>query len=221
VNPYKKFINTLSYWYVAKDLDSLHEMRKSESNLFLETKNEYHKCNAIIIAALIKNLDASFEILDYEREFITGYIMKCEIWTSYEISIFGNTIEILNSYTISTIVKELETYMNTKKVTQKNFKNIINLLLNACIIFIRRGDFTYAEKTLNIVKKYLQPFLFFEKTRSLYVEGLILMANQEIKRGLELVNDSIYIMSKLEPKFAEEHEIELKKFNLQFGVNIE
>lgn len=211
-NDFKIFLNQLSILYHENNTLALQNLKDSELQIYKDTADDYHKYNSVIISALISDLDKMYVVSNDEMEFISGFLINIEIWTSYEIALFGNTITLLKSLTAITIIKELTTFIKSNKTTTTNLKSVIHLLQNATIIFLRRKEIDFAIFIFEKVNELIQPLDFFEKTRNLYISGLIELVRGNNEKGIELINDSILIMNKLEPSFASEHQADFKLF---------
>lgn len=66
------------------------------------------------------------------------------------------------------------------------------------------------------VGSFLEDFLefsyFLEKTRKLFIDGIIFIHQGEINSGTELAKQAISIIRVMDTNFADDHEAELRNF---------
>lgn len=121
------------------------------------------------------------------KNIIRDYLLKCEIWTHYELVIFNNIMFIFDIDTINILSKRvlhnLEKYQNMRGYGSESFRSLINILT----IYINNKELRRAEKMLSTIENFsLGKDMLFEKNiRQLYI-GLVslLTGNQNGKEKI-------------------------------------
>lgn len=91
-----------------------------------------------MIATIIKDIDAFFFISDRDINFLVDYIVNCSFWTTYEVSVLGNTLPLFPEDLLVILLNEVKKRIKQYTVSQKNVRDLIALIENACIIFLRK-----------------------------------------------------------------------------------
>ena len=90
-SPYKFYIEEIDNAYKKADIDALNAIAQTQENLYGETNQILFKYNAIMTKLLLNDL-TEVEIPEADKHLISEYILKCSIWTSYEVILLGNSL---------------------------------------------------------------------------------------------------------------------------------
>ena len=209
---YNKIFKKVSIAYSKKDKSTLVSLHKREMDLYYETNNSYHKCNAIVISAIISDIDAEYTILKENQDFLIDYLIGCSYWTHYEVSLFGNAMVIFTEDSLMILLKEIEKRAHKHKITRRNMRDIIALLENACVILLRRNKVEEAKTVSNYLESIIEPHYFFEKTRKLFIDGIIHILEGETNKGVREAQKAIEIIEQMDEQLATYHKSELDKY---------
>lgn len=209
---YAELFQAISFAYEKNDLVVLKQYYEQEKALYKKTKVVYHKCNFIMIATIIKDIDTSFFISNKNINFLVDYIVNCSFWTTYEVSVLGNTLPLFPEDLLVILLNEVKKRIKQYTVSQKNVRDLIALIENACIIFLRKKKVKEALSLSDFLEDFLEFSYFLEKTRKLFIDGIIFIHQGEINSGTELAKQAISIIRVMDTNFADDHEAELRNF---------
>lgn len=209
---YAELFQAISFAYEKNDLVVLKQYYEQEKALYKKTKVVYHKCNFIMIATIIKDIDTSFFISNKNINFLVDYIVNCSFWTTYEVSVLGNTLPLFPEDLLVILLNEVKKRIKQYTVSQKNVRDLIALIENACIIFLRKKKVKEALSLSDFLDDFLEFSYFLEKTRKLFIDGIIFIHQGEINLGTELAKQAISIIRVMDTNFANDHEAELRYF---------
>lgn len=202
----------ISHAYAKNDQALLQQYFKEEKALYQQTKVIYHKCNFIMIATIIRDIDESFFISESDTNFLVDYVVKCSLWTTYEIGLLGNTLPLFSEDLLLILLDEVKKRIKQYSVSQKNMRDLISLIENACIIFLRKKKVREAKSLSDFLDSFLESPYFFERTRKLFIDGIISIYQGERTEGTKLAEQAIKIMSIMDTDFADDHRAELSYF---------
>lgn len=209
---YVGFFKKISLAYSNSDLAALKQHLKTEENLYEKTRINYHKYNSIMIAVIINNLDNDFFIPENDAELLVDYVVKCSFWTTYEVSLFGNILPLFSEELLTILLEEVKKRIIDYKVMNRNYRDLIGVIQNACIIFLRNKKVEQVIPLSNFLETTIQKNHYFGKTRKLYIDGVIDIALGNGDKGLDKAKKAIEIMNLMDEKYAQNHELELKYF---------
>lgn len=209
---YVDFFKKISSAYSNSDLAALKQHLKTEENLYEKTRINYHKYNSIMIAVIINNLDDDFCIPEKDAELLVDYVVKCSFWTTYEASLFGNILPLFSEELLTILLEEVKKRIIDYKVMNRNYRDLIGVIQNACIIFLRNKKVEKVIPLSNFLETTIQKNHYFGKTRKLYIDGVIDIALGNGNKGLNKAKEAIEVMNLMDEKYAQNHELELKYF---------
>lgn len=211
---HNELFQKVSVAYKNNDSESLSTYIKVEKQLYNQTGIIFHKCNYIMILTILQDIDSTTHIPMEDIEFLIDYIVTCSFWSSYEISIIGNTLSIYPENLLYILLEEVKKRIQEYRVEQKNIWDLVALIENTCIILLRKKQISQAKSLSRFLESLLEPFNFFERTRKLFIDGVILIGEGKKKEGKEQAEQAIDIMNVMDPNFAADHRIELNNFLL-------
>lgn len=209
---YVQFLNKLVKPYAENDISELMKYYDEEFNLYQQTNVSYHNCNRIMIAALIKDLDLDFIIDQTDIDFYVDYLFNCSYWSTYEVSLFGNALFLFTEESLLLLVNEVKTRLNEYKVAQRNIRDLISLIENACLILLRKKNVEKAKELSVFLESHLSSKHYFEKTRKKFIDGIILIREKKVAEGMQKAQEAINIMHSIDRSFALNHQRELEYF---------
>ena len=211
MNDYQEFFQKISMAHSQLNLENLKEYLILEQKLYQESDIDFHKYNAIMIAAVIKNIDGDFFISKENIQELVDYILACSFWTTYEIALLGNSLSLFSEDLLVILLEEVKKKILDYQVMRKNIRDLIRLMQNAAILFLRDGKTQPAENILEFLRKTIYSDHYFEKTRQLFIEGLLLLLQDEEEKGIQMAQEAIQIMEMIDQPLAKNHRVELEK----------
>ena len=209
---YGEFIQKISTAHAYEDLRNLKKYLEIEKTLYQKNKIKFHKYNAVMISAVIKDLESSFFIPETDIHELVDYVVGCSFWTTYEISLFGNSLSLFSQELLIILLKEVKKRINDYQVMRKNIRDLVRLLQNGALIFLRKGEVDQAVKVSNYLKTAIKSDQYFEKTRQLFIDGVITLALGKKDEGIKEALQAIEIIENFDEQLAENHYLELNGF---------
>lgn len=209
---YGEFIQKISTAHAHQDLTTLKKYLEIQKTLYQENKIKFHEYNATMIGAIIKDLEPSFFIPKTDIHELVDYIVGCSFWTTYEISLFGNSLSLFSNKLLIILLKEVKKRINDYQVMHKNIRDLVRLLQNGTLIFLRKGEVDQAVKVSNYLKTTIKNDQYFEKTRQLFIDGVITFALGKKDEGIKEALQAIKIIENFDEQLAENHCLELNGF---------
>lgn len=209
---YGEFLQKIAVAHVQQDLAQLKNYLEIEKTLYQEDKIKFHEYNATMIGAVIKDLEPNFLIPEDDIHALVDYILGCSFWTTYEISLFGNSLSLFSKELLIILLKEVEKRIQDYQVMRKNIRDLVRLLQNGALIFLRKREVEQAIKISNYLKTVIKRDQYFEMTRQLFIDGVITLVLGKEREGLIKAIEAIEIMENFDEQFAENHRLELEGF---------
>lgn len=210
MNDYTEFFQKISIAHVHQDVAKLKKYFAEENKLYEDYQIKFHQYNAVMIGAVIKDLEDNFQIPAEDVQELVDYLMVCSSWTSYEIGLFGNSLSLFTDDLLMILLEEIKEKIIDYRVMRKSFRDLIRLVQNAALIFLRKGEVEKASELSIFLADIIVRDQYFENTRQLFIDGVILMASDQEKEGLDKVQQSLIIMDTLDKNLAENHRLELQ-----------
>ncbi|MDN6731159.1 MAG: hypothetical protein L0L39_03145, partial [Atopostipes suicloacalis] len=215
-NDYTEFFQAVSLAYAKQNIKVLKKHLENENHLYQTTQIKFHKYNMTMIRAIIKDLEPDFLIESDDIDELVDYILKCSFWTTYEISLFGNSLSLFSEELLAILLKEIKKRVLDYQVMRKNFRDLIRLLQNASIIFLRKNKVDQAVAISIFSETVIESDQYFELTRKLFIDGLIDLALGQQEEGERKAMQSIEVMKTFSENFAEQHFLEFEKFQQKY-----
>lgn len=196
-----KLIDKVRVAYEHKNIKYLEALMEQEGNKWKEKKNLFNKLNAIMIQVVLKDLNKDYEVKMDDISYLTEYLFKVEEWGLYEITLFGNSMGILNFETIITFSKEMITKISIYKGINSTLKAAVQVLINTIILCF---EYERINEVLRLMK-YLDEIIktqdfYYERVKILFLKGIYYIKKGNIEEGKRRACMAIEIMSSLEEK---------------------
>lgn len=177
-----------------QDIDGLKKLLVTYKGY--ENFDVYNRLNLLVIKVVIHSLDNSYSINDEDKEFLTNYLYEIEVWTEYELYIFGNTMSILSDSDLIFLGRAFEersklysSLTSHKKSSEIAFLNLILILIERKEIYYVRYFMSKLEEILNYQDMFATTCLHILKQVSDYLNGDI--------NSIEKINNDIDMIEKL------------------------
>lgn len=204
------FFQKVSVAHSERDLPVLKNYLYTEEKLFEETNINYYKYNAIMIAVTIQDIDENFSVGEYDPNILVNYLLDCYFWSAYEISLFGNALTLFPKNLLRVLLEETKKRIIEYRVMNRNYRELIPLIENACIIFLRRREVNQVTYLLNLLDTMIRPSYYFEKIRQTFINDILILALEDVDRGEKKAKQTIEVMRFFDEQFADNHILELQ-----------
>lgn len=211
-NDYREFFQKIAVAHVQQDLTKLKSYLEIEKTLYQETKIKFHKYNAVMISVVIKELEPTFFIPEDGMHELVDYILGCSFWTTYEISLFGNSLSLFSEDLLIILLKEIKRRIQEYQVIHKDLRDLIRLLQNGALILLRKKKVDRSLEISNFLITVIERDQYFEKTRQLFIDGVITFALGKKDEGIEKALQAIKIIENFDEQLAKNHRLELEGF---------
>ncbi|MBP1040173.1 helix-turn-helix domain-containing protein [Vagococcus sp. BWB3-3] len=208
---FNELASQISTAYRETNTSKLCQLQETEKKLFLATRKKSHQINSIMIAAAIIDLNPSHSIPKKDLKIMSDYLLQIPFWTSYNLFILSNSHAIISPYLLITLIQEIRRLDANKSVEYSCPSELILLLHHAAITFLRIDEIEQAILAYKYAKKLLKSGFLFEKNRSLFIKGLIIITQGKTYEGITLATKAISVLETLEVPLVNRYVIELKK----------
>ncbi|TKI47431.1 helix-turn-helix domain-containing protein [Lysinibacillus tabacifolii] len=197
VEHFEELIINMKESYLRGDLKFLNKLRNDEIFKFELTNVLSYKLNSIMIEAIISDLTAN-KVKQENLKILVDYLWQVEVWGEYEIILYGNTLHLLDI----DVVILLSSEVIKKSIYFKNMlsykRNLFDIYFNTIRTCLEHNKLKETEAYLYELKNQNIPETFIlEKTILNFYFGIFKM-HTKYKQGLELAQESIYILHKVE-----------------------
>ncbi|MBP1040311.1 helix-turn-helix domain-containing protein [Vagococcus sp. BWB3-3] len=208
---FDELATNISEAYRGNNVTQLLQLKDSEETLFKSTKRKTHQINSIMIAAAIVDLNPSYFISKDDLKVMSDYLLQIPFWSSYNLFVFGCSHAIISPYLLVTLINEIEKLNSHQMIGFSNPRELIFLFHHAAFTFLRNDNLKQAIKAFDYAKELLKSGFFFEKNRSLFLNGLITILQGNTYEGLKMANEAILVIKTLEVSLADKYVLELKR----------
>lgn len=209
---YREFFQKISIAHIHQDLTKLKKYLEIEKNLYQENKIKFHKYNAVMISVVIKDLEPTFLIPEDDIHELVDYILGCSFWTTYEISLFGNSLSLFSEDLLIVLLKEIQKRVQEYQIMHKDLRDLIRLLQNGALILLRKKKVNRALELSHFLITVIERDQYFEKTRQLFIDGVITFALGKKDEGIKEALQAIKIIENFDEQLAKNHHLELEGF---------
>lgn len=187
------------------DTDSLQKLASEEWKQYKETGSSYSKLSAIVLDAHYKSLTGNEkEINESNINYLTDYLFQSELWTQFDLVLFGNSMSYLPIETSIVLSKELIRKTEVFHSDRQSFETLINTLINITLVCIEQDKMEVAEDFIKTLKKLnIDETFLLERVLFKFAIGLFLIKKGEVEAGEKQANEALLAM-----KFADATKLE-------------
>ena len=189
-----------------KIIELIHNFENTESG-----STTYHSLNSIMLRIVANELDSNIVVTDDEIQFLSDYLFSVDMWTTYDITLFSNSITFLPPELIEVLTLELLTSPNNNLEIASRKSLVRAAALNALTTLVKNKKFT----TAKTIRDYLEPliskdmlieFAIFEFLDNLlvhvdYPNPQNITRNNEILYALRLLDFPTPVLNQLRNEF--------------------
>jgi len=193
---FEKRMKEINQAYLNNNLNYLIKLQKEETKHWNNSKRTSHKLNAVMITAIIHDLNNEIIIDKEDVNFLTNYLFDIENWGLYEVILFGNSMNIIKKETVITLSKEMLVKVNLYREIKKVKEEIIRVLINTIIFCLQRRYIESMHFFLVSIERILNetPMCYFEKVKVYYLKGIYYLLNDNYDTGRKMCLDAIRMM---------------------------
>ena len=179
------------------DFEMLERLVEEEWARFNETGSKYSKLSAIVLDAHYKSLTGrEKEINESNIEFLTDYLFQCELWTQFDLVLFGDSMFYLPIETSIVLSKELIKKTQVFHKDRQSFETLINTIINITLVCIENDRMDTAEGFIRELKTLeIDETFFLERVILKFVIGLYLIKRGEVDQGKNQANEALQAMT--------------------------
>ena len=189
-----------------KIIELIHNFENTKSG-----STTYHSLNSIMLRIVANELDSNIVVTDDEIQFLSDYLFSVDMWTTYDITLFSNSITFLPPELIEVLTLELLTSPNNNLEIASRKSLVRAAALNALTTLVKNKKFT----TSKTIRDYLEPliskdmlieFAIFEFLDNLlvhvdYPNPQNITRNNEILYALRLLDFPTPVLNQLRNEF--------------------
>lgn len=216
-----KLIDMVRVAYENNNVKYLEVLVEQEIKNWKEKGAYFNKLNAIMIKAVVKDLDNNYKIDIDDITYLAEYLFKVEEWGLYEITLFGNSMSVFNLNTIISFSKELINKTSIYKGVNSTIKAATQVLINAVILCLQYDRINEVAKLIKYLDEIImnQDF-YYERIKTLYLKGIYYIKKENIEEGKRLAYMAIEIMDRLdEKKLAINHREHLNEILSKYEIS--
>ena len=189
-------LDLLSKAVMDSNIEMLESLVEQEWERFEESGSIYSKLSAIVLDAHYRSLTGREKEIDESNiEFLTDYLFQCELWTQFDLVLFGDSISYLPIETSIVLSKELIKKTQVFHKDRQSFETLINTLLNITLVCIENDRMDMAEDFILALKKLdIDETFLLERVILKFVIGLFLIKKGEVDQGEKQANEALQAM---------------------------
>ncbi|MGH2087017.1 helix-turn-helix domain-containing protein [Aerococcus urinaeequi] len=210
-SPYKFYIEEIDNAYKKADIDALNAIAQTQENLYGETNQILFKYNAIMTKLLLNDL-TEVEIPEADKHLISEYILKCSIWTSYEVILLGNSLRGLTQSLQDVLVADMIAKLSTIQESNPLKVHILSILINVCFDRLRSEETDEVNDIMAAIEPQLSTNAYYYKNRLLFLKGIVAIVEGQFDEGVSKCQNAIQVFELFDEPFAKMHQDELNAY---------
>lgn len=181
---------------INNDSEGLQKLAREEWEQFNETGSSYSKLSAIVLDAHFKSLAGNKkEINESDINYLTDYLFQSELWTQFDLVLFGNSISYLPIETSIVLSKELIRKTELFHKNRQSFETLINTLINITLVCIQQARVRVAEDFIIVLDELpIDETFILERVLLKFTKGLVNLKSGKVEQGTVMVNEALQAM---------------------------
>nr|WP_279100062.1 Rgg/GadR/MutR family transcriptional regulator [Aerococcus urinaeequi] len=210
-SPYKLYIEEIDSAYKQGDIDALKMIIQTHEKLYLETNQVLFRYNAIMTKLLLNDL-TEVEIPEADKHLISEYLLKCSVWTSYEVILLGNSLRGLTKSLQDVLIADMIAKLPTIQEGNPLKAHILSILINVCFDRLRSEETDEVNDIMAAIQPQLSTNAYYFKNRLLFLKGIVAIVQGQTDEGVAQCQTAIQVFELFDPPFAKMHEDELNSY---------
>lgn len=192
--------------FYKMDITTLNAIVESTQQLYKSSKNQKYLHYGAIVSLLIDTVQGNFCHKE-AKEILQDYLMRCETWGYYELTLFINTLSFYSNELIDIV------YRNAKNNLLKynrlpRYRNEFSVLLfNILEKKISSANYRYLEnylEELSNFKNQNKDIMYFQAMVTYFTNLINIIRNKDIKSNIQSIEKMISIFNFLDMDFKAE-----------------
>ncbi|WP_252501754.1 helix-turn-helix domain-containing protein [Sporosarcina sp. Marseille-Q4943] len=205
ISTFKTSLEFLSKAVLEKDVQMLKELVEEEWSQFEEGESNYSKLAAIVLEMHYRSL-LKEEVNQEHINYLTDYLFQCDIWTQFDLVLFGNSIAYLPIETSIVLSKELIKKTSIFHNDRQVFETVINTIINMIMVCLRSERISEAGIFIKKMSVFaIDETFFLEKIMLKFVKGVYLFKEGQKVEGEKMVSEALQAMILAEAYKMEEN----------------
>ena len=218
LSEFEQLILDMKEHYIQRDVEKIIELRDAQLKKYEERDIKFFELNAIMLSALIKDLDKD-RYDENEREAkLIDHLMEVDLWCNYEIVLFANSIPLFTIESLVMLTNEMINNTQYYRLIAKHKTITIQTLTNVILVLLEKGETVHSKKFHDILEELLETdqYLLYEKNVSKYLGGFYHYVTGDEERGIQLMEASIHTFDTLDRKqLADNFRMHLNNIQMQ------
>ena len=210
-SPYTFYIEEIDSAYKKGDIDALNAIAQTQENLYDETNQILFKYNAIMTRLLLNDL-TEVEIPEADKHLISEYLLKCSVWTSYEVILLGNSLRGLTKSLQDVFVADMIAKLPTIQEDNPLKVHILSILINVCFDRLRSEETDEVNDIMAAIQPQLSTNAYYFKNRLLFLKGIVAIVEGQFDEGVSKCQKAIQVFELFDEPFAKMHQDELDTY---------
>lgn len=218
LSAFEQLILDMKEHYINREVDKLLALRDEQLQKYEERNVKFFELNAIMLSALIKDLDKDQYVEDVREAKLIDHLMVVDLWCHYEIVLFANSIPLFTIESLVMLTNEMINNTQYYRVIGKHRTITIQTLTNVILVLLEKGETFHSKNFLDILEELLEldQYMLYEKNVSKYLSGFYYYLKNDEDRGLHLMEEAINTFDILGRKqLAENFRMHLNNIQMQ------
>ncbi len=187
----------ISKHFYKNDVNGLEKMMFEMEKKYANNGNVRFLHYKIMIHQIINTINNKKHAEDFDV--LRNYLVNCNSWGYYEITLFGNCINFFSQEFIDTVYYRVKKNLNQIQYFNRYTKEFAKILLNIIFLSIKKGDYEHAKKYLveyNTLIFSLENDTYYKMMRKFYNSLMDVLYRQ--KNTFEELENVLNILEFLE-----------------------
>lgn len=218
LSEFEQLIMDMKEYYIQREIDKILALRDEQLKKYEERNIKFFELNAIMLSALIKDLDSDQYEEDERKAKLIDHLMEVDLWCHYEIVLFANSLPLFTIESLVMLTNEMINNTQYYRVIGKHRTTIIQTLTNVILVLLEKGETVHSKKFHDILEELLETdqYLLYEKNVSKYLAGFYHYVTGDEDRGAQLMEESIHTFDILDRKqLADNFRMHLNNIQMQ------
>ena len=176
-----------------KIIELIHNFENTKSG-----STTYHSLNSIMLRIVANELDSNIVVTDDEIQFLSDYLFSVDMWTTYDITLFSNSISFLPPELIEVLTLELLTSPNNNLEIASRKSLVRAAALNALTTLVKNKKFTTSKTIRDYLKPLISKDMLIEFAIFEFLDNLLVHVDYPNPQNITRNNEILYALRLLD-----------------------
>lgn len=176
-----------------KIIELIHNFENTKSG-----STTYHSLNSIMLRIVANELDSNIVVTDDEIQFLSDYLFSVDMWTTYDITLFSNSITFLPPELIEVLTLELLTSPNNNLEITSRKSLVRAAALNALTTLVKNKKFTTSKTIRDYLKPLISKDMLIEFAIFEFLDNLLVHVDHPNPQNITRNNEILYALRLLD-----------------------